>query len=112
MISAMDAGTAVLTARAEGRTATVAVIVIERVVFVRLTPSFVTLPKASSFALTVSVLDPRGQELDGRVVTFESSNPNVATVDAVGTVTGIATGVAMITATSEGIPASAKITVP
>src|SRR5688572_12276687 len=34
-LRAMDAGTAVLTARAEGRTATGAVIVIERVVFVR-----------------------------------------------------------------------------
>lgn len=111
-LRAMDVGTAVLTARAEGRTATVMVVVIEKVVFVRLMPSFVTVPKASSYALTVSVLDPRGQELIGRVVTYESSNPNVATVDAVGTVTGIATGVAMITATSEGISSSAKITVP
>ena len=111
-LRAMDVGTAVLTARAEGRSATVMVIVIEKVVFVRLIPSFVTVPKASSYALTVSILDPRGQELAGRVVAYESSNPNIATVDAAGVVTGIASGTAMITATSEGISASSRITVP
>ena len=111
-LRAMDVGTAVLTARAEGRAATVMVVVIEKVVFVRLTPSFVTVPKASSYALTVSILDPRGQELSGRIVTYESSNPNVATVDAGGTVTGIASGTTMITATSEGISSTSKITVP
>jgi uncharacterized protein YjdB len=108
----MDVGTATVTARAEGRAATVAVIVIENVVFVRLAPSFVTLPKSASFALTVSVLDGRGQDLTGRIVTYESSNPNVATVDAAGVVKGLATGETMITATCEGRSGSAKITVP
>lgn len=111
-LRAMSAGTAVLTARAEGRSATGTVIVIEKVVFVRLTPSFVTVPKGSTYALTVSILDPRGQELAGRVVTYESSNPNVATVDAAGIVTAVASGTAMITATSEGISSSSRITVP
>ena len=108
----MLAGTAVITARSEGRSATVPVAVIENVVFVRLAPSFVTLPKASSFALTTSVLDPRGQELVGRIVTYESSNPNVATVDAAGVVTGVSVGEAIITATCEGKSGSARITVP
>ena len=111
-LRAMNVGTATVTARSEGRTATVAVVVIENVVFVRLTPSFVTLPKNSTFALTVSVLDGRGQELTGRVVTYESSNPNVATVDASGVVKGVAAGETMITATCEGRSGSAKITVP
>lgn len=101
-----------LTARAEGRTATVKVTVIENVVFVRLTPTFVTLPKDSRFQLTVSVLDPRGRELTGRIVAYESSNPSIATIDAAGIVTGVASGETMITATCEGKSGSAKITVP
>jgi uncharacterized protein YjdB len=111
-LRAMDVGTAVLTARSEGRSATVTVIVIENVVFVRLIPTFVNLPKRSSFALTVEVLDPRGQPLTGRVVTYESSNPNIATVDAAGVITAVASGETMITATCEGKSGLAKVTVP
>ena len=62
--------------------------------------------------LTVSVLDPRGQEIVGRIVTYETSNPNVATVEESGIVTGVAAGEAMLTATCEGKSGSAKITVP
>lgn len=111
-LRAMDAGTAVLTAKAEGRSATATVIVIQTVVFVRLTPSFLTLPKASQFQITASVLDGRGQELTGRVVTYASSNPLIATVNADGVVTGLAKGETMITATCEGRLGTAKITVP
>lgn len=111
-LRAMDVGTAVLTARSEGRSATVTVIVIENVVFVRLIPTFVNLPKKSSFALTVEVLDPRGQPLTGRVVTYESSNPNIATVDAAGVITAVASGETMIMATCEGKSGLAKVTVP
>lgn len=87
------------------------VAVIENVVFVRLTP-FVTVAKDSRLQLTVSVLDPRGQEIVGRIVTYETSNPNVATVEESGIVTGVAAGEAMLTATCEGKSGSAKITVP
>jgi uncharacterized protein YjdB len=110
-LRAMDVGTAVLTARAEGRAATATVVVIQPVLFVWVSPSLITVAKESRFQLTVSVLDPRGQALTGRIVTYESSNPAVATVDASGVVTGIASGSAVITVTCEGKSGSATVTV-
>jgi acid phosphatase len=44
-------------------------------------------------------------------VTWSSSNPSIATVDAGGTVTGVAIGTATITATAETISGSASVTV-
>lgn len=111
-LRAMGTGSAVVTARAEGVIASAAVIVIENVVFVRLSPAILTLPKGSRLPLTVTVLDGRGKELSGRVVTFESSNPGVATVDADGVVTGIARGTTVITATCEGRWGTATVGVP
>jgi uncharacterized protein YjdB len=111
-LRAMATGTATVTAKAEGRTATATVTVIENVVFVQLAPSFVTLAKGAQFQLTTSVLDGRGKELFGRVVTYETSNPLIATVDAGGVVTALAKGETMITATCEGRSGKAKVTVP
>ena len=49
--------------------------------------------------------------LTGRVVTWGSSDPTVATVNANGLVTGVALGSATITATSEGKSGTSAITV-
>ena len=111
-LRAMQTGTAVVTAKAEGRTATATVTVIENVVFVRLEPSFVTVPKGSAFQLTTSVLDGMGRVLTGRMVAYASSNPLVATVSADGIITGLAKGEAIITASCEGRSGMAKVTVP
>lgn len=111
-LRAMGVGSAVVTARAEGITASAKVTVIENVVFVWLSPAILTLPKESQLQLTVTVLDGRGKELTGRLVTFESSNPGVATVDADGVVTGISRGTTVITATCEGRSGKATVGVP
>src|SRR5439155_785581 len=55
--------------------------------------------------------DSAGASLAGRVVTWASSNPAVATVNSAGLVTGVAAGSATITATSEGKSGTAVITV-
>src|SRR5205807_588333 len=49
--------------------------------------------------------------LFGRVITWASSAPAVATVSATGTVTGVAAGAVTVTATSEGKTGSAAVTV-
>src|SRR5262249_38668434 len=49
--------------------------------------------------------------LAGRVVTWGSSDPTVATVSSSGLVTGVAAGTATITATSEGKNGTSTITV-
>ncbi len=61
---------------------------------------------------TATLKDAAGNTLTGRTVTWSSSNPVVATVDATtGVVRGIALGTAVITATSEGKSGSATVTV-
>src|SRR2546428_10482062 len=61
--------------------------------------------------LTATPLDAKGNPLSGRIVTWASSAPGVAIVSTGGLVTGVATGSATITATSEGKSGSAAITV-
>src|SRR5256885_10698874 len=61
--------------------------------------------------LTATPEDAGGTALTGRVVTWGSSNPAVATVNGSGLVTGMAAGPATITATSEGKSGTAAITV-
>jgi len=65
-------------------------------------------------ALTVTVRDTAGVALTGRSVSFVSSNPAVATVNATtGVVTPVAnSGTTTITATSEGRAGSAAVTIP
>src|SRR5207245_4219964 len=55
--------------------------------------------------------DSVGAVLSGRAVTWGSSNTAVALVSAGGLVTGVATGTAAITATSEGKSGTATVTV-
>ncbi|MEP7343886.1 MAG: Ig-like domain-containing protein [Gemmatimonadaceae bacterium] len=55
--------------------------------------------------------DGKGTALSGRAVTYVSSAPAVATVDNNGTVIGVTTGSATITATVEGVSGSASLSV-
>jgi uncharacterized protein YjdB len=57
------------------------------------------------------LLDARGNTLTGRTVTWIGGAPNVATVDATGLVRAVATGSAVIVASSEGARASVPVTV-
>jgi uncharacterized protein YjdB len=57
------------------------------------------------------VKDANGNALNGRDVTWKSSNTSVATVDDKGVVTGVSVGTATVTATSEGKSGSAKVVV-
>jgi probable HAF family extracellular repeat protein len=61
--------------------------------------------------LTAELKDKQDRVLTNREVTWSSSNPAVATVDASGLVTGVTPGGATITAASEGKQGTATITV-
>jgi alpha-tubulin suppressor-like RCC1 family protein len=61
--------------------------------------------------LSATAKDANGSALSGRTITWASSSNNIATVDANGTVTGVAAGTTTISAASEGKSASANITV-
>lgn len=60
---------------------------------------------------TATLEDANGHVLDGRAITWESSNTSVASVDANGYVLALAIGTSTITASSEGKNGSAGLTV-
>jgi hypothetical protein len=78
---------------------------------VTVTPAAATLSVGDSLQLGVTTVDASNTVLMGRLITWASSNPAVATVTTNGLVQAIAVGSAIITATSEGRSGSAVITV-
>ena len=73
-------------------------------------PSSATLAIAETVQLTATVLDANGHPT-GDVVTWATSNPSVASVDANGLVTANVEGSAEIVATFNGVGGSALVTV-
>lgn len=65
----------------------------------------------NSATAVATVKDANGQTVTNRLITFASSNPAVASVSSAGVVTGVGSGSAVITATSEGKSGSATISV-
>ena len=74
-------------------------------------PSNATVDSGSTFQFAAVLVDHAGRTLTGRTVAWSSSNPTVATVSSSGLVTGIKSGSATITATSEGKSGVASLTV-
>lgn len=74
-------------------------------------PTAATVAVGGTQQLTATPRDASNIALTGRVITWSSSDPTRASVSSSGLVTGIATGVVTVTATSEGKTATATITV-
>ncbi len=78
---------------------------------VTVAPASASVARGATRQLTATLRDASGNVLTGRTVTWGSSNPSVATVNASGLVTGVGVGSATVTATSEGKTGSSAITV-
>jgi hypothetical protein len=78
---------------------------------VTVSPAIVSVYAGATQQLTATPKDAAGTPLSGRVVTWASNAPAVATVNGSGLVTGVAVGTATITATSEIKSGSATVTV-
>jgi hypothetical protein len=78
---------------------------------VDVSPAAATVPQAGTLQLTATTY-AGAAVVTGRTVTWDSSDPSIATVDANGLVTGVAEGGATITATCEGQSDTCAITVP
>ena len=63
-------------------------------------PATNTIPLQGTKTLAVAMTDKDGLTVGGRAISFSSSNPGIATVNASGTVVGVALGTATISATS------------
>ena len=73
-----------------------------QVASVTLTPSPLFLPSGGSRPLTATLRDAVGATVIGPDITWQSSNPAVATVSTAGVVTQVTDGTVTITATSNG----------
>lgn len=112
LVTAVAEGTAQIQATAEGKTATVSVTVnAVPVASIRITPQAVSLRIAQTTKLTAQAFDAQGNPLANRKFTWISGAPSVATVNQLGDVAAIGTGTAAVFAATEGISASATITV-
>jgi uncharacterized protein YjdB len=112
LVLARARGSAVVTATSEGKKATVAVDVHDvAVASVAILPSSATIGIGGSVQLVAVPRDAAGNPLPGRTVDWTTDAPTIATVSSSGFVSGLAGGVARITATSEGKSATAEVTV-
>ncbi|TMC55083.1 MAG: hypothetical protein E6J20_01180 [Chloroflexi bacterium] len=112
VVTGVAAGSATITATSEGKSTTATVTVTTApVASVAVTPATATIAAGGNQQFSAVTRDAAGNTLTGRVVTWASSNPTVATVSSGGLVTGQATGSATITAASEGKSGTAGITV-
>ncbi|MBV6520471.1 MAG: hypothetical protein MNPFHGCM_00586 [Gemmatimonadaceae bacterium] len=105
-------GVARITAESEGKTA-VALVTVTPVAIssIDVTPATVGLALGGTTQLTATPRDARGQPLLGRVITWITGAPSVATVSQTGMVTAVGTGSAIVFAASEGVSGSAAINV-
>jgi len=105
-------GTARITATSEGRSGSaVLTVATVPVASIAVTPANAAMLIGESQRLVARLLDARGNTLTGRPVTWIGGAPNVATVDSTGLVRAVATGSAVIVASSEGARASVPVTV-
>ena len=112
LVIAVAPGTATITASSEGRSGTAHVVVeAPTVQRVEVTPATATIAEGTSFRLTATVYDTRGNVIPGAPVTWTSGDTRIATVDSDGRVRGDRQGNVTITATSGSAAGTARIRV-
>ncbi len=108
------AGIVPLVVRADGRESnptTIHIGGVRRAASIVLTPTSARLGIGRTLRLVATVLDEAGLEIAAAPVVFSSSAPEVASVDAGGTVRGLRAGVVTIRAVSDGVEAAAQLQV-
>jgi uncharacterized protein YjdB len=112
VVTGVAPGTTTITATSETKSGSATVTVtLAPVATVTVSPPTATVVVLGTTTLTTVLKDANGNVLTGRVVTWSSSNPLVATVSSAGVVSGVIPGTATITATSEGKSGTSVITV-
>lgn len=108
VVTAVDAGTATITADASGKTATCEITVIILVESVTVNKTELILKEGTSETLVATVKPDNATD---KSVSWTSSNPTVATVDSNGKVEAKVPGTAVITASSGDQTATCNVTV-
>jgi uncharacterized protein YjdB len=112
LVTALALGTSQVAANALGKSGIATITVTKPpVASVRLQPDQANVAVGATVQLSAAALDASGTVMSDRAISWTTSNPAVAAVNASGLVTGVAAGTATITATSEGKSSNATITV-
>jgi len=112
VVTSIGPGSTTITASSEGVSGTATFSTTQLVIAsVTVTPTTASILPGQDLQLTATATDASGAPLSGRVATWASSNPTVATVSSSGKVTAIARGSANITATMDAKSASAAVAV-
>ncbi|PYP15633.1 MAG: hypothetical protein DMD54_11645 [Gemmatimonadetes bacterium] len=115
LVTGVAVGSGSVIATSESKADTAAVTVTSAapppVASVTISPASATVFVGFTSQLTATLRDANGNLLTGRTITWASSNTSVAAVNGSGVVTGVTTGSASVTATSEGKVGTAAITV-
>ena len=112
VVSATSPGTVRIAVSARGVSATATVTVTERpVASLAMTPSIAAVRVGGTVLIRAQPFDAENVALVGRRVTWTSSDPTVARVDNLGTVTGVAPGAVTVVATCEGRAAQSAVTI-
>ena len=111
LVTAIAEGVATITAGAGEASGSAVVTVMQSVESVVVSPSEETIALGNTLQLTAEAFDESGHAAVGAEFSWESSDVAVATVDAGGLVTGVAEGVATITASAGEASGSAVVTV-
>jgi uncharacterized protein YjdB len=102
VVTGVAAGTATIIVTSEGKVGTSgATVTAVPVASVAVSPASFSIGAGATQVLVATPKDASNNPLTGRTVTWGSSDPTVATVSALGVVTGVAAGSATITATCE-----------
>lgn len=109
-VTAVRSGSATITAAADGVRGSANIVVLTPVTVVKITPDSPAIPAGTSVQLTATVLGARGVPVTGRVVSWTTSDPGVATVS-VGKVLGRRPGLAEIEATAGNAKGTTLVTV-
>jgi uncharacterized protein YjdB len=112
-VHGVGSGSATVTATGSNGVAGTASVSVQAVPIASLSvsPASMSLTAGGTQQLIAVAKDANGNVLTGRVVTWSTSNANVASVSPLGVVFALATGSATVTATSEGKTATAAVTV-
>jgi len=112
LVIAVGEGAVRITATSEGVEGTLDLkVAAPHVASITVTLAMPTLLVGDVTRATAVLLDARGNQLTGRVITWRSGNEATATVSAIGEVTGIRLGTAAVIATSEGVSGETSVRV-
>ena len=111
LVTGAAEGAATITATSGEAAGEALVTVMQAADSVVVSPASATLAVGETRRLAARKIDPDGRVVPGATFTWSSSDPSVASVDAVGLVRGVAAGTARISATSGDAAAASEITV-